>query len=153
MRCRPKARGREPHIWSLRKPRGIGVERKHLKRWERCSEALRAPAAWFSILPPALFHFLPSAISDGDILSTLNASAQVTTKVTPSVNNTFGYDIMVYGRPLVHQSSTPGLPGNEGFRTKEAAQRVADFVAKKIRNNEMPPTVSIEELNGMGVLK
>ena len=43
--------------------------------------------------------------------------------------------------------------GNEGFTTKEQAQTVAEFVVKKIRNNEMPPTVTIEDLNAMGVLK
>jgi hypothetical protein len=45
------------------------------------------------------------------------------------------------------------LPGNDGFTTKERAQTVAEFVVKKIKNNEMPPMVSIEDLNKMGVLK
>ena len=53
----------------------------------------------------------------------------------------------------MHQPNIPGLPGNEGFTTKERAQTVAEFVVKKIRKNEMPPTVSIEDLNKMGVLK
>ena len=81
------------------------------------------------------------------------ANAEITIKVIPSVNNTFGYDILLYGRPLVHQPSIPGLPGNDGFTTKERAQKVAELVLKKIRNNEMPPTVTIEELNSMDVLK
>jgi hypothetical protein len=79
--------------------------------------------------------------------------ADITTKIIPSVNNTFGYDILLYGRPFVHQPNIPGLPGNEGFATQERAQAVADLVKKKIRDNEMPPTVTIEELNTMGVLK
>jgi hypothetical protein len=81
------------------------------------------------------------------------AKADITTKIIPSANNTFGYDILLYGKPLVHQPSMPGLPGNEGFTTQERAQTVADFVVKKIRNNEMPPTVTMEDLNTMGVLK
>ncbi len=81
------------------------------------------------------------------------ANAELTIKIIPSANNTFGYDILVYGRPLIHQPNIPGLPGNEGFTTKEKAQTVAEFVVKKIRNNEMPPTVTIEDLNTMGVLK
>jgi len=81
------------------------------------------------------------------------ANAEITIKIIPSANNTFGYDILLYGRPLVHQPNIPGLPGNEGFTTKERAQTVAEFVVKKIRNNEMPPTVTIEDLNTMGVLK
>ena len=81
------------------------------------------------------------------------ANAEITIKILPSVNKTFGYDILLHGRPLVHQPTIPGLPGNEGFTTKERAQTVAEFVVKKIRNNEMPPTVTIEDLNSMGVLK
>jgi hypothetical protein len=81
------------------------------------------------------------------------ADAEITIKIIPAANNTFGYDILLYGRPLIHQPNIPGLPGNEGFTTKERAQTVAEFVVKKIRNNEMPPTVTIEDLNTMGVLK
>ena len=81
------------------------------------------------------------------------ANAEITIKIIPSANNTFGYDILLYGKPLVHQPSIPGLPGNDGFTTKERAQKVAELVLKKIRNNEMPPTVTIEELNSLGVLK
>ena len=81
------------------------------------------------------------------------ANAQITIKIIPSVKKTFGYDILVYGRPLVHQPNIPALPGNDGFTTKERARRVAEFVVKKIRKNEMPPSVTIEDLNNMGVLK
>ena len=81
------------------------------------------------------------------------AKADITINIIPSLNQSFGYDIRLYGRPLVHQPNIPGLPGNEGFNTREKAQRVAEFVVKKIRNNEMPPTVTIEDLNDMGVLR
>jgi len=81
------------------------------------------------------------------------ANAEITTKIIPAPNKTFGYDILLYGKPLVHQPNIPGLPGKEGFTTKERAKTVAEFVVKKIRNNEMPPTVTIEDLNKMGVLK
>ena len=49
-------------------------------------------------------------------------NAEITIKIIPSANNTFGYDILLYGRPLVHQPTIPGLPGNEGFTTKKRAQ-------------------------------
>ncbi len=81
------------------------------------------------------------------------ANADISIKVIPSANETYGYDILLYKRPLVHQPSIPGLPGNEGFATKERAQKVVEFVVKRIRKNEMPPTVSIEDLNKMGVLE
>lgn len=81
------------------------------------------------------------------------ANAEIVTKIIPSANNTFGYDILLYGKPFIHQPNLPGLPGNEGFSTQEKAQTVAEFVMEKIRNNEMPPTVRMEDLNSMGVLK
>ena len=80
-------------------------------------------------------------------------NAEITIKIIPSANNTFGYNILIYGRPLLHQPNIPGLPGNEGFTTKERARTVAEFVVKKIRKNEMPPTVAIKDLTSMGVLK
>jgi hypothetical protein len=81
------------------------------------------------------------------------ANAEITIKIIHAANNTFGYDILLYGRPLVHQPNIPSLPGNEGFSTKEKAQVVAEFVVKKIRSSEMPPTVSIEDLSNMNTLK
>lgn len=81
------------------------------------------------------------------------ANAQISTKIIPAANKTFGYEIIVNGRILVRQLSIPALPGNDGFATTAKAQKVADFVVKKIRKNEMPPTVTIEDLSKMDVLK
>jgi hypothetical protein len=80
-------------------------------------------------------------------------NAKISIKIIPSVRKTFGYDILLYGRPLVHQPNIPGLPGNDGFKTREQAKKVAVFVIRKIRKNEMPPTVSIDDLKNMGILK
>lgn len=79
--------------------------------------------------------------------------AEISIKIIPAANKTFGYDILLYGRPLIHQPNIPGLPGNEGFTTKDKARKIAEFVVQKIKRNEMPPTVAIEDLNDMGVLK
>jgi hypothetical protein len=106
----------------------------------------------------ALLMFFIVACQTGTILSkvspatqevkqqeNLYANADITTRIMPSANNTFGYDILLYGRPLVHQPTIPGLPGNEGFTTQERAQTVADFMVKKIRENKMPSTVTMED--------
>jgi hypothetical protein len=81
------------------------------------------------------------------------ADAEISIKIIPSIHKTFGYDIFVQGKRLIHQPNIPAMPGNEGFRTKKSAQKVAEFVVKKIRKNEMPPTVSVKDLSGMDVLK
>ncbi len=65
----------------------------------------------------------------------------------------WGYDIQVWGSNVIHQPSRPGLPGNKGFETETDAKKVGDFVAKKVKNNEMPPTISIDEMKKLGVLK
>jgi len=43
------------------------------------------------------------------------------------------------------------LLSNIGFITEKDAMKVAELVVKKIRNNEMPPTVTIQELQELEV--
>lgn len=81
------------------------------------------------------------------------AGAKISIKIIPSVNKTFGYDILVNERILVHQPNIPAVPGSNGFTTSGSARKVAEFVANKVRKNEMPPSVTIDDLNRMGVLK
>ena len=81
------------------------------------------------------------------------AKAEIKIKIIPSINKTFGYDIFINGQRVIHQPHIPAVPGNKGFTTKAKAQKVAEFVVKKIRNNDMPPTVTIDDLKKMGVLK
>jgi len=83
----------------------------------------------------------------------LYAGTSISVKIIQSGNKTFGYDILINGRILIHQPNRPAMPGNEGFQTQKQAQKVAEFVVNKIRKNEMPPTVTIVDLNRMGVLK
>jgi len=79
-------------------------------------------------------------------------SANLTYTIIPAANKTYCYDINAEGRLFIHQPSAPALPGNEGFKTKEDAEKVAQLVIKKIRKGEMPPTVTIEELDTLKVL-
>jgi len=69
-----------------------------------------------------------------------------TCEIIPGINNTWGYDILVDGRMKIHQPSIPGQPGNEGFNTKEKAEKVARLVIKKMKDGEMLPTITAEEL-------
>ena len=45
------------------------------------------------------------------------------------------------------------MPGNEGFKTKADAEKVAQLVIDKIRKGEMPPTVTIKEMKKLKVIK
>ena len=79
--------------------------------------------------------------------------AEIIIKIFPAAENTFGYDILVDGRPFIHQPHVPSLQGNSGFATKEKALKTAQFMVKKIRNNNVPPSVTTEDLKKMGVIK
>jgi len=79
-------------------------------------------------------------------------NADLRVEIIPVLNNTYGYNILMNGRILIHQPHIPALPGNEGFMKKEDAQTVAEFLIHKIRQNIFPPSVSVEELDSLGVL-
>ena len=54
---------------------------------------------------------------------------------------------------MIHQTSAPALPSNEGFKTKDDATKVALLVIEKIKKGEMPPTISIDEMKKLNVIK
>jgi hypothetical protein len=72
--------------------------------------------------------------------------------IIPAQNKTWGYDIYVGKRLLIHQPGAPGLPGNEGFKAKANAEKVAKLVIEKLKKGEMPPTVTIDEMKKLKVL-
>lgn len=75
-----------------------------------------------------------------------------TVKVQPKVAG-FGYDILIDNALYVHQPHIPAINGNRGFKTQQQATKAAEFVIYKIRNNIMPPSMSVEELDSLGTLK
>jgi hypothetical protein len=106
-----------------------------------------------------LFAQAPSAPaqSDGSAANFPAASAYANTKLTYKIidapKHTYCYDVFADGRLMIHQTSAPALPGNEGFKTKEDATKVALLVIDKIKKGEMPPTISIDEMKKVKVIK
>jgi hypothetical protein len=86
-------------------------------------------------------QFLPNAFG--------NANTKLAYKIIDAPNHTYGYDVLADGRLLIHQTSIPAMPGNEGFKTKADASKVAQLVIGKIKKGEMPPTVTIEEMKNL----
>jgi hypothetical protein len=78
--------------------------------------------------------------------------ANYTYKITPAINNTWCYDIFIDRKMFIHQTSIPGLPGNEGFKTKSDAEKVARLVIEKLKNGEMPPSVTADEMKNLKIL-
>ncbi len=81
------------------------------------------------------------------------ANSTLTYKIIDAPKRTYGYDVFADGRLMIHQTSAPALPGNEGFKTKENATQVALLVIDKIKKGEMPPIISIYEMKTLKVIK
>jgi hypothetical protein len=77
------------------------------------------------------------------------ANSNFSYKIIPAAEKTFGYDILADGKLMIHQPTIPGMPGNKGFKSEAAAQKIAAQVIDKIKNGEMPPTVSVEEVKAV----
>lgn len=63
----------------------------------------------------------------------------------------FGYDVMLNGRLYLHQPMIPAVQGLKTFSSEKDAKKMAEFVLLKIKNNIMPPTVSIPEIDSLGI--
>jgi len=66
-------------------------------------------------------------------------------------DGSFGYNILVDDRVLIHQPHIPAVQGIKGFDSEQAARNVADVVVGKLMRNEIP-SVSVEELRELNVV-
>jgi hypothetical protein len=64
----------------------------------------------------------------------------------------WGYDILLNGQPHIHQPHIPAVSGNQGFKDEAAARKAANLIVWKMKHNIMPPSISAEELDSLGVL-
>ena len=92
----------------------------------------------------------PAPLSAAAVEALRNTNFTYTVISAP--NNTWGYNVLREGKLYIHQPSIPGLAGNEGFKTKETAAKVAELVIGKMKKGEMPPTVTEEELKSLKAL-
>jgi hypothetical protein len=79
------------------------------------------------------------------------AKTKLTTMVTNAADSSFGYYILADGNILIDQKNIPGVPGNKGFVSTAEAKRTADFAIKKLKQGEMPPTISVEDLKKLKI--
>lgn len=93
--------------------------------------------------------------SIGEKLMTASAcgDSDLRIEIITSNDSTFGYDIFRDEKLLIHQPHVPAVPGSKGFNAREHAMKVAELVVEKIRNNTFPPSVSVDELDSLGVPK
>ena len=97
------------------------------------------------ILPAALHPFLQEK-SGVNPQSEKEKNGTITYKVIRAAGNSYGYDIYMNGKLYIHQTNVPGMPGNVGFQSKEAAEKTAQLVKDKLSKGETRPTVTVAEL-------
>ena len=68
-----------------------------------------------------------------------------------TIDGGFGYDIFKDSTRIIHQPHIPAAPGIQAFANQEDAQKISELVIRKIKNGEMPPTVSLKELNQLNI--
>ncbi len=67
------------------------------------------------------------------------------------VENGWGYDVKINNKVLMHQPMIPAINKSIPFYSKEDAEKVAKLVIEKIKKKQMPPTVSKEEIQKLGI--
>lgn len=91
-----------------------------------------------------------------DSLSTPEMTATGEISVAIFENETgdgFGYDLLSDGKTLIHQPHIPAINGMKGFATREDAEKVANLMLYKVKSGIMPPTVSIEEMDSLKIVR
>ena len=75
------------------------------------------------------------------------ANSTLTFKIINNPDSTYGYDLYSDNWMMIHQPSIPCMPGQQGFKNVADAEHIAKLVITKIKKGEMPPSITIEELN------
>lgn len=64
----------------------------------------------------------------------------------------WGYDIII-GTGKIHQPTIPAIQGYKSFVTKEEAQKTGTFALNKMKKTGAMPTITIRELDSLGITK
>lgn len=78
-------------------------------------------------------------------------NANFRTEVIPVPGKTWGYDIFLDQKLMIHQPSIPGMLGNQGFRLRSDAENVAKLVISRMKAGIMPPTVTPQDLAALHI--
>jgi hypothetical protein len=78
-------------------------------------------------------------------------SGNIRIAIIESEHGGYGYDIFVEEKLTIHQPHIPAISTIKGFATELDANKVAKTIAEKIRNNDMPPGITLEELIALDI--
>ena len=99
---------------------------------------------------------LPIKRQEGKRLSEKNkqqelAGENLSLKITDSEYSGFGFEILQGTSPLIIQPHIPAIQGIKGFKTKEQASIIGNYMIYKINHGIMPPSISVQDLDSLGI--
>jgi hypothetical protein len=84
--------------------------------------------------------------------NTARVSEKYEVLTTINEDQGFGYQILKDGKLMIDQKNIPAIQGARGFSSKADAEKTANYVLEKIKKGAFPPTISVEELDSLGVI-
>ena len=77
----------------------------------------------------------------------------ITTRVFECETGGWGYEIIINGKPHIHQKIIPAISGRFTFNSSEDAYKIAVYAVEiMLRDNTSFPNMSFRELDSLGVL-
>lgn len=67
-------------------------------------------------------------------------------------DDSWGYQILNENNLYINQPHIPAVQGNKGFTTQERAEITANFVIFKLESGWSPPSLTLSELDSLGVI-
>jgi hypothetical protein len=92
----------------------------------------------------------PEQTEDINTKSTEPVFEVITTEIPGSG---WGYQILKDGKMIIDQQQIPAIQGNKRFSTEEDALKTGNLAMKKIKGQNFPPTISIQELDSLKILR
>lgn len=116
-----------------------------------CSNTNENQKAEFSSITPAETTYTPQPPSISSQLLELKTFEVKDTTSGKSMG--WGYDIYIDGKRSIHQPIIPGVAGNNSFSSEEKAKTTGTFAINKMKQTGGLPTITIKELDSLGVTK
>ena len=63
----------------------------------------------------------------------------------------WGYKVIQKEKTIINQPMIPAINGNRGFADREQANQAGQLVVEKLEKGQFPPSLSLEELEKLGV--
>jgi hypothetical protein len=68
-------------------------------------------------------------------------------------SGTYGYSIYANGNLYINQTTIPAISSNKGFADTSTAATIAKLAIQRIKQGEMPPTITIDDLRNANITK